>query len=261
MIDLDYIRNFYPTHIANNINFRKHLIKEHIELMALDYLASTDHLRKLCFIGGTNLRLIKGIDRFSEDLDFDCKGIDEDEFLKITDDVITFFRRNGLNTEPRDKSNPNLTAFRRSIYFPELLFDLGLTGHREQRFLLKIEAQDQGVVYEPRMAQVARNGFVFQVPVPPDSTLLSMKLSALLSRAKGRDFYDTIFLWQQTEPDYTYLSTREGIADRESLISALEKKIATTDLEMKIRDFEHLLFNSANTERIRQFGHFIESRK
>ena len=29
---------------------------------------------KIFFIGGTNLRLVKGIDRFSEDLDFDCKN-------------------------------------------------------------------------------------------------------------------------------------------------------------------------------------------
>ncbi len=27
----------------------------------------------MTFIGGTNLRLAKGIDRFSEDLGFDCK--------------------------------------------------------------------------------------------------------------------------------------------------------------------------------------------
>ncbi|MBG0766428.1 MAG: nucleotidyl transferase AbiEii/AbiGii toxin family protein [Spirochaetaceae bacterium] len=29
------------------------------------------------FIGGTNLRLIKHIDRFSEDLDFDCTDTDD----------------------------------------------------------------------------------------------------------------------------------------------------------------------------------------
>ena len=33
-----------------------------------------------------------------------------------------------------------------------------------------------------------------------------MKLSALLTRGKGRDFYDAIFLLQRTEPDYPFLS-------------------------------------------------------
>ncbi len=33
------------------------------------------------------------------------------------------------------------------IHFPELLFDLGLSGHKEERFLIKVESQDQGIVY------------------------------------------------------------------------------------------------------------------
>lgn len=30
MIDLEYIKNFYPAHIGGNTNFSKHLLKEHI---------------------------------------------------------------------------------------------------------------------------------------------------------------------------------------------------------------------------------------
>jgi len=40
----------------------------------------------------------------------------------------------GLNVAIRDKANPKLPAYRRNIYFPEFLFELGLTGHREERF-------------------------------------------------------------------------------------------------------------------------------
>lgn len=155
--------------------------------MVLDYLSSTNYIKKLAFIGGTNIRLVKGIDRFSENLDFDLRDMSEEEFINMTNDVILFLQRNGLNAEARDKSNANLTAFRRNIYFPQLLFDLQLTGHKEERFLLKIEAQDQGVPYEPITVNVDGCGFFFPLPTPPDSILLSMKLAALLSRAKGRD--------------------------------------------------------------------------
>ena len=61
--------------------------------MVLDYLATSPYISKLSFIGGTNLRLIKGIDRFSEDLDFDCKDLTEDEFIEMTDEVLTFLQR------------------------------------------------------------------------------------------------------------------------------------------------------------------------
>lgn len=259
MIDLQYIRGFFPSQIASNANYQKHMLKEYVQLMALDYLATTPYITKLAFIGGTNLRLLKGIDRFSEDIDFDCKDLTEEEFMAMTDDVVHFLKRSGMNVETRDKANPLLTAFRRNIYFPELLFELGLTGHRDERFLLKIEAQDQGVNYSIETKHVQRCGFFFSLPTPPDPVLLSMKLSALLVRAKGRDFYDTMFLMQQTKPSYDFLEQRMGIRSPEALISAIREKLSTTDLSIKKRDFEHLLFHENSAEKILQFANILNN--
>ncbi|MCM1170363.1 MAG: nucleotidyl transferase AbiEii/AbiGii toxin family protein [Bacteroides sp.] len=257
MIDLKYIGGFFPDPLRANPAFAKHIIKEYIQLTVLDYLSSTPHIKKMAFIGGTNLRLVKGIDRFSEDLDFDVHGMPEREFLDMTDDVLSFLRHSGLNVEARDKQNERLSAFRRNIHFPQLLFDLKLTGHKEERFLLKIEAQDQRVAYEPVMVNVRGCGFFFPLPVPPDSVLLSMKLSALLARAKGRDFYDVMFLFPQTEPDYGFLERKTGIGNLAQLKAALQALLAKTDLNAKKRDFGHLLFSERNAEKILRFGDFI----
>lgn len=253
MIDLKYIGGYFPPHIASNAGMQKHILKEYVELMVLDYLSTTAYIHKLAFIGGTNLRLIKGIDRFSEDLDFDCKGLGRSEFMQMTDDVVSFLKNSGLRVETRDKANDRLTAFRRNIYFPELLFELGLTGHREERFLLKIEAQDQGVDYAVETRQVQGCGFFFTVPAPSDSVLLSMKLCALLSRAKGRDFYDSMFLMQQTRPSYEFLNARIGISSPDKLKSAIAKKLKEINLNIKMKDFEHLLLNHGNANRILHF--------
>ena len=247
MIDLNYINSFFPAQIAGNATFQKHILKEYVQLMVLDYLATSPYISKLAFIGGTNLRLIKGIDRFSEDLDFDCKDLTDDEFKEMTDGVLTFLHRSGINVEARDKANPKLSAFRRNIYFPEFLFELGLTGH----------PLDQGVNYPIEKKHVQRCGFFFPLPVPPDSVLLSMKLSALLARAKGRDFYDTMFLMQQTKPSYEFLSARVGINTPDELKTAILEKLKTIDLNVKKRDFEHLLFNVNSGERILLFEEFF----
>lgn len=253
MIDMEYIRGFYPPYIAQNANFQKHMLKEYVELLALEWIARSPYAAKLIFIGGTNLRLIQGIDRFSEDLDFDCKGLSEDEFRQMSDELAKYLQLQGLNAELRNKENAHLTAFRSNVYFPELLFDLQLTGHREERFLMKIEAQDQGIDYPREMAIVQRNGFSFPVPVPPLSVFLSMKLCALLTRQKGRDFYDVLFLMQRTEPDYAFLQQQKGIANKEQLSAALRETLSKTDLKMKQRDFEHLLFDSHKSETILRF--------
>lgn len=261
MIDMNLVRGYFPQSMRDNALFDKHMLKEYIQLMILDYLSSTPYMRKMAFIGGTNLRLIKGIDRFSEDLDFDCKGMSEEEFIRMTDEVLTFLRRNGLTVETKDRANPKLTAFRRNIHFPQLLFDLRLSGHRDERFLIKIEAQDQGVEYTSVIVNVKGCGFFFPLPVPPDEVLCAMKLSALLARGKGRDFYDAMFLLAQTRPDYEFLKARCGIGSPEELKTAIDELLATTDLNVKKRDFEHLLFNKRNADNILRFAQFIESLK
>ena len=259
MISIEQIKNFYPSTISGNATFQKYILKEYLQLLVLDYLSRTHHIRKMIFIGGTNLRLTKGIDRFSEDLDFDCKSFSEEEFISMSDDVLQFLQRSGLDVEVIDKPNSRLTAFRRSLYFPELLFKLDLSGHKEERFLLKLEAQDQGVHYEPKMTLIKGCGFFFSFPVPPDAVLCAMKISAMLARSKGRDYYDTMFLLSQTKPDYSFLSARCGIGNLSKLKEAVEASLQSVDLKQKQRDFEHLLFNRQNSARIQQFPEFIRS--
>ena len=255
---MEIIRGFFPASIRNNAAFNKYMLKEYIQLMILDYLSSSEYAQKLCFIGGTNLRLILGIDRFSEDLDFDCKNMDNEEFMAMTDGVLAFLRANDFNVEPRDKDNQKLTAFRRNIYFPGLLFEMNLTGHREEKFLIKVEAQDQGVPYTPVIADVKGCGFFFPLQIPPKPVLCAMKLCALLTRAKGRDFYDSMFLLSQTEPDYGFLKARMGISDKEVLKSRIKEMLQHIDIEKKAEDFKHLLFNPAGSKKILRFREFVQ---
>lgn len=258
MMQLELIKNFFPPAIRENAPFHKYMLKEYIQLLILDFLSSTPFIKKITFIGGTNLRLVKGIDRFSEDLDFDCKDFSNEEFMEMTDAVITFLKRDGLRIEVRDRENKKLSAFRRNIHFPELLFDLGLSGHKEERFLVKIESEDQHISYKSLLVNIKGCGFYFPFPVPPDSVLCSMKISAMLSRQKGRDFYDAMFLLAQTQPDYSFLAEKLNIRNLEELKTMVNKTLNTVDLNIKKKDFEHLLFYKRNCERILSFGEFIQ---
>lgn len=258
MIDLEYIRGFFPQAIARDKRFDRYMLKEYIQLLILEHLTSTHFAENLSFIGGTNLRLVQGIDRFSEDLDFDCKNLTEADFISLTDNIIRNLQDDGINVEARDKANAKLTAYRRNLHFPQLLFDLGLTGHREERFLVKIEAQDQGFVYQPKVATINKMGFYIDVQTPPDDVLCAMKLSALIARQKGRDFYDSFFLLSKTMPNYDYLATKQNINNLAELKAAISKTLLNVDLNVKKNDFRHLLFHEENAERILVFGKFVE---
>jgi hypothetical protein len=181
--------------------------------------------------------------------------------MEMTDEVIRFLNRSGLNAQPKDRENERLSAYRRNIYFPELLFDMDLSGHREERFLLKIEAQDQQVHYKPVVVNIQGCGLFFPFPVPPDGVLCSMKVAAMLARAKGRDFYDLMFLLLQTQPDYGFLQKRCGIHNVQQLQEKISGLLKITDLNVKKQDFEHLLFNKASSEKILRFGEFVQTLK
>lgn len=259
MIDLNFIRSFFSPAIARESRFDRYMLKEYLQLLILDHLTTTPYINKVVFIGGTNLRLIQGIDRFSEDLDFDCKDLSENEFMAMTDSVVQYLRQNNVEVETRDKPNPHLTAYRRNLYFPQMLFDLGLTGHRDERFLLKIEAQDQGVQYQPVVANVNRMGFFFGIQVPPVDVLCAMKFAAILSRQKGRDFYDALFLLSKTKPNMDFMLARTGIASLEELKTTIIERLMEINLNHKKRDFMHLLFNESNADRILQFPVVVAS--
>ncbi len=257
MLNLEQIQNYFPPQIRENPARKKYIVKEYIQLMILNFLATSKFAQKITFIGGTNLRLVKGIDRFSEDLDFDCKNLDAEDFAEMSQAVLTFLKRSGIQAENRDKQSEKLTAFRSRIYFPELLFDLGLSAYKEERFLIKIESQNQEFEYTPKMATISGCGFFISFPVPPDDVLCAMKLSALLSRAKGRDFYDALFLLSQTSPNYDFLAKKQGVHNLTELKSKLIETVEKIDLQHKSNDFEHLLFNKENKDKILMFCDYI----
>ncbi len=117
---------------------------------------------KLCFIGGICLRFVHNINRFSEYLDFDCKDLTKEVFIEITDSLIKYLKECGDSVSVKEYDSDNIAAFRRSIYFPELLYSLDLTLNPKQRFLLKIETADQQIKYKSDDVLINRCGFLLR---------------------------------------------------------------------------------------------------
>lgn len=258
MIQIEQIKKYFPPYINESPQFQKYMLKEYIQLLILDYLSSTKWVTKLSFIGGTYLRLVKGIDRFSEDIDFDCKNFSEEDFTQMTDDILSYLKRFGFKVEANTKLDRKLKAFRRSIYFPGLMFESGLSAHKDERFLIKVESQDQLFNYTPINVNIKGCGFYFSFPVPDDKMICAMKIAALLSRSKGRDFYDVMFLLNITAPDYEFLKSKYGISNLAELKSALSLLLKDINLIHKSKDFEHLLFEKRNSSKILLFDKFIK---
>jgi predicted nucleotidyltransferase component of viral defense system len=88
------------------------------------------------------------------------------------------------------------------------------------------------------------------MPVPSYAVLCAMKVSAMLDRSKGHDFYDAMFLLSQTRPDFSFLKAKAGIANLKELKEYAAAIFKTIELQQKMKDFEHLLFNKSNSAKI-----------
>lgn len=246
MIDsMNSIKTFFPDRIAANKSYESHMLKEYIQCQILEYISKQPEAVNMDFIGGSNLRIVHDINRFSEDLDFDCKDMNSDMFEILTERIYRFLNDSGYHVIARDAESDKIS--------------LGISGYRQQKFLLKIEMQDQGVTYPSKTEFINRCGFVFPLRTAPIDTLCAMKVNTVLARGKGRDYYDLMFLLQRTKPDFHYLEIKAGIANWHQMIARLTDVAEETNLFHKSRDFEHLLFDKNDAKRILLFREFIKN--
>ena len=258
MISFDEIKSFFADSIRKNPSYFEYMLKEYLHYRMLDIMFSGKYASKLSFIGGTSLRLLHQIKRFSEDLDFDYFQLSREEFVQLTDKVIARLRNECIKVEAEEKEKDLiLSAFRRNIIFPGLLFESGFTGHREKKLLIKIECEPHNYVYKPVKPIIQKFNVFTQIFAPPANILLSMKTGAVLERGKGRDYYDFMFLSGLTEPDFGYLDMKFGITNHDQLYKRILESCKTTDFNRKSRDFEKLVFNHEETRKVLLFKEYI----
>lgn len=259
MISFEEIKSFFAEGLRKNPTHFEYMLKEYFHYRMLDMIFSGEYASKMSFIGGTNLRILHHIQRFSEDLDFDCFNLSREEFMNLTDMVLDRLKQEGINVKADDKEKDlKIAAFRRNIVFPGLLFELGLTGHRGKKLLIKIECEPHHYEYEPAKPIIQKFNVFTQIFAPSPDILLSMKTGAVLERGKGRDYYDFIFLSGLTEPDFGYLETKFGISNYSHLYDRILESCQETDFKLKSRDFEKLVFDQAESRKVLFFKEYIQ---
>jgi predicted nucleotidyltransferase component of viral defense system len=261
MISFDEIKSFFADSIRRNPSYFEYMLKEYFHYRILDIIFSSEYASRLSFIGGTNLRILYHIQRFSEDLDFDCFQLSKEEFSQLTDNVIARLSDEGIKVKSEDKEKDlKIIALRRNIIFPGLLYELGLTGHKEKKLLIKIECEPHQYVYEPTKPIIQKFNVFTQIFAPSPDILLSMKTGAVLERGKGRDYYDFIFLSGITDPDFGYLDIKFGITNHIQLYERILESCEKTDFEKKSHDFEKLVLDQDETKKVLLFKEYIRQK-
>lgn len=218
--------------------------REFLQELILQILDRNGYFVKLAFIGGTALRILHDLPRFSEDLDFCLIKKQGFKFEALLGTIKKELNLNGFEVEiARGREKTVLSEF---IRFRGLLFDLGLTKNKNEKLFIKLEIDTNPPLgYETEVLLVNKD-FLFKVLSYDLPSLFASKLHAFLFRkyAKGRDYYDLLwFLSRKTPVNYKLLSaaaeqteTQEFHLNAERLKKMLISRINQADFSHISRD-------------------------
>jgi hypothetical protein len=179
----------------------QHIVREYLQARILEGLQHLGAMVPLAFQGGTALRFLFDLPRYSEDLDFTLeRNVEQYDFRKYLNKISREFEKEGYGVGM--KVNDNNVVHAAFIRFPGLLYELGLSPHRNQVFAVKLEVDTnppQGAGLE---TTITRRHVTLQIQHHDRPSLLAGKLHALLQRAytKGRDVYD--LFWYLSNRDW-----------------------------------------------------------
>ena len=129
------------------------LVREYLQARILLALQDAGAMIPLAFQGGTALRFLFGLPRFSEDLGFALErpGRSGFDLVGVGQRVTAQLKREGYQVVTKPKTGLMVSSF--MVAFPRVLYELGLSPHPSQRLRIRIELDTKppsGRVWRPR---------------------------------------------------------------------------------------------------------------
>jgi len=255
MLDIKQIEFFYPEYLKS---FKRNLLREYLQYKILEMIFDSKFWETLSFMGGTAIHLIHSNKRFSEDLDFDNLGLTKKGFEELVKLIKKGLELEGYTVETK---NVFRGAYRSYLKVPNILFDNGLSRHKDEKMLIQIDVEPQGIKYTPDKMIINIFDVFLRINMVPLDILLAQKIYAIFKRkrAMGRDFYDAVFLLGMTKPNLDYLKLKLNIKDMADLKRKLLLKCKSLELKRLAKDVEPFLFTSSDSKKVLLFYDYIKS--
>jgi len=255
---IELIQQQLESYKAGNPVEEEQAVKEILQEVALYALWRADFFEVGAFQGGTSLRIMHGLPRFSEDLDFILKQPNPDfEWQPYLEKLLVGLEEFGLQAEALDKSRMDQRVKK------ALLKDNSVTNQLDLSFYRGQENQKLNIKLEIDVDPPEGSGFEysyldfpldFEVCYQDLSSNFALKTHALLCRPylKGRDWYD--FSWyvtQKVSPNLKHLQAAlfqygswqgETLSvDSDWLIAALQEKVASINWDEAKLDVQRFM--------------------
>lgn len=242
---------------SETIEDEAHALKEILQEIILYGISNAGFFDEAIFHGGSSLRILYGLPRFSEDLDFLLKApnpeFEWEPFMRVIVETCNEF---SIKPEVTDKSRADKTVQKMFLKDDSIgkILDLSFRHHPGKKLTIKLEIDTN----PPAGSQVDIKFLEF----PLDFSIIAQDLSssfagkchALLCREyiKGRDWYD--FLWyvsKKVTPNFTFLTNamdqqgpwkdKKNSVTENWFAKEMENKIHAIDWQKAVTDVEPFL--------------------
>jgi len=214
------------------------VMREYLQAQLLQSLQDRGVFNTWVFQGGTALRFLYSMPRFSEDLDFALvePGM-EDDFRENLANAKKVFQAENYDVNIR--VNDTRTVKSAFVRFRGLLFEFGLSAHESETLSIKVEVDTNPPLGANISSTVVRRHVTLNLRHHDKASLLAGKLHAVLSRryAKGRDIYDLIW----------YLSDRTWPRPNIELLNNALKQTGRKGPEFTVTNWQQLIYQRVET--------------
>jgi len=204
----DYIKSIVNKKKSPDDNLNR--VREYIQAYFLYVIYRKKFYQDMVFTGGTALRFIHQIRRFSEDLDFSLSSrVKQLDFDGMMQDVAHEFKLAGYEIEIKTKLR--LAVHSALMKFSGILFETGLSPLKDEKLLIKVEIDTRPPAGGIEANTMVSNPFTFYMLHYDLPSLFAGKIHAILCReyTKGRDWFDLLWYlgnFKELEPNFTMLN-------------------------------------------------------
>ncbi|QTA81222.1 Putative toxin-antitoxin system, toxin component, type IV [Desulfonema limicola] len=255
----------------NSIHDHENALKEIIQEVVLLGLWRSKFYEKAVFYGGSALRILYKLERFSEDLDFSLiapeKEFDIKKYLNAVKSELELWGFE-VSAEEKNKKNKNTieSAFIKANTLIHLIkIDTNLKTHRNAVMKIKLEVDIEPAAGFTSEVKYHLHPIPFTIKTMALSSLFAGKMHALLCRTrqtniKGRDWYDLVWFIKNKIPcDLNYLKNKMAqtghidtseLLTKEKLASFLYEKIKEINFDLAKNDVEPFFKSSGQREEL-----------
>src|SRR3990167_5956563 len=244
---------------CNTVDDEAHALKEILQEIALYGLSSANFFDQAIFHGGSALRILYGLPRFSEDLDFLLKNPNPHfKWEPYVDAIIATCKQYGVHPEVTDKSRANNTIKKMFLKDNSIgkIIDLSFAHHPEKKLSIKFEIDTNPPLGSNLDIKFLEFPLDYSIVAQDLGSSFAGKCHALLCREyiKGRDWYDfTWYVAKKITPNFIFLThalyqqgpwaNQKTIVTPTWFIEVMQQKINSIDWRKAARDVAPFLNN------------------